>query len=101
MFGKPVPHAVPVMEGYPDNRQSDGDAGGTRALTGGPHVDVEEGDPGHGEDDNVVPRLSGTPGRIRHTGPALNQDGREVLLSLGFSLERIEDRCGRIEMSSR
>jgi formyl-CoA transferase len=38
---------------------------------------------------NIIPRLSGTPGQIRSTGPTLNQHGDEVLRSIGFTEERI------------
>ncbi|WP_374639595.1 CaiB/BaiF CoA transferase family protein [Hydrogenophaga sp.] len=34
---------------------------------------------GHTTQSGVVPRLSGTPGRIRHTGPELGADGEQVL----------------------
>lgn len=58
-------------------------------------VDVEDRDLGTVKMHNIVPRLSGTPGQIRHTGPALNQHGREVLLSLGFPPERVDDLIER------
>jgi crotonobetainyl-CoA:carnitine CoA-transferase CaiB-like acyl-CoA transferase len=41
---------------------------------------------GHTTQTGVVPRLSATPGGIRHTGPALGADGRAVLQKvLGLS----------------
>jgi crotonobetainyl-CoA:carnitine CoA-transferase CaiB-like acyl-CoA transferase len=39
---------------------------------------------------NVVGKLSRTPGQIRHTGPALGAHNREVLVDmLGFSEEEL------------
>ena len=38
---------------------------------------------------NVIPRLSGTPGKLRHPAPMLGQHTREVLEAIGYSAERI------------
>ena len=38
---------------------------------------------------NVVPRLSGTPGKLRRPAPTLGQHTREVLGEIGYSAERI------------
>jgi len=38
---------------------------------------------------NVIPRLSETPGKLRHPAPALGQHTRELLSGLGYSSERI------------
>jgi crotonobetainyl-CoA:carnitine CoA-transferase CaiB-like acyl-CoA transferase len=38
---------------------------------------------------NVIPRLSGTPGRLRHPAPSLGQHTREVLQEIGYTTERI------------
>lgn len=38
---------------------------------------------------NIVPRLSGTPGKLRHPAPTLGQHTREVLGEIGYSAERI------------
>jgi formyl-CoA transferase len=37
----------------------------------------------------VIPRLSDTPGRLRHPAPALGQHTRELLGAIGYSPERI------------
>ncbi len=39
----------------------------------------------------VAPKLSGTPGQVRHTGPLLGQHTAEILSALGYSPERIEE----------
>ena len=39
----------------------------------------------------IVPRLSGTPGEIRHPAPALGQHNDEVIRALGYSAETIAD----------
>jgi crotonobetainyl-CoA:carnitine CoA-transferase CaiB-like acyl-CoA transferase len=41
-------------------------------------VEVEDSDIGPFPMQNVVPRLSGTPGKVRWTGPALGQHNVEV-----------------------
>ena len=38
---------------------------------------------------NVIPRLSDTPGKLRHPAPTLGQHTREVLGAIGYSAERI------------
>ena len=38
---------------------------------------------------NVIPRLSGTPGKLRRPAPALGQHTREVLREIGYSDARI------------
>lgn len=46
---------------------------------------------GHTTQAGVVPRLSATPGGIRHTGPDLGADGRDILRrALGLSDEAID-----------
>src|SRR5262245_9037037 len=37
----------------------------------------------------VVPKLSGTPGRLRHAAPAIGQHNREIFSRIGYSDERI------------
>jgi crotonobetainyl-CoA:carnitine CoA-transferase CaiB-like acyl-CoA transferase len=37
----------------------------------------------------VVPRLSGTPGRLRHPAPAVGQHNREIFARIGYSDERL------------
>jgi crotonobetainyl-CoA:carnitine CoA-transferase CaiB-like acyl-CoA transferase len=39
---------------------------------------------------NVAPRLSATPGRIRHTGPALGEHNTEVFRELGLDAGEVE-----------
>ena len=39
---------------------------------------------------NVIPRLSDTPGKLRHPAPALGQHTREVLREIGYSAERVD-----------
>jgi len=38
---------------------------------------------------NVIPRMSGTPGKLRHPAPTLGQHTKEVLSEIGYSAERI------------
>ena len=38
---------------------------------------------------NVIPRLSETPGKLRHPAPALGQHTRDLLHGMGYSAERI------------
>ena len=38
---------------------------------------------------NVIPRLSETPGKLRHAAPKLGEHTREVLREIGYSDERI------------
>lgn len=40
---------------------------------------------------NVIPRMEGTPGRIRHVGPELGADNEAVLTELGYTPEDIAD----------
>ncbi len=37
----------------------------------------------------IVPRLSGTPGRLRSPAPAVGQHNREIFSRIGYSEERI------------
>lgn len=47
---------------------------------------------GHTTQSGIVPRLSATPGRVQHTGPALGADSAAVLQTeLGISPERIHE----------
>lgn len=39
---------------------------------------------------DVAPKLSATPGRVRHTGPALGQHNAEVFAELGLTPEEVE-----------
>lgn len=39
---------------------------------------------------DVAPKLSATPGRVRHTGPTLGQHNAEVLTELGLTPEEVE-----------
>jgi formyl-CoA transferase len=52
-------------------------------------VEVEDADRGTVKMHNIIPRMSRSPGRIRSTGPKLNEHGEEVLRSVGFTDERI------------
>ena len=52
-------------------------------------VEVEDADRGTVKMHNIIPRMSQSPGRIRSTGPKLNEHGEDVLRSVGFSDERI------------
>lgn len=54
-------------------------------------VQVPHPDLGHTTQAGVVPKLSRTPGRIRHTGPELGQDSRGVLKGLGLSDQKIQE----------
>jgi crotonobetainyl-CoA:carnitine CoA-transferase CaiB-like acyl-CoA transferase len=38
---------------------------------------------------NVIPRLSGTPGRLRRPAPTLRQHTREMLVAIGYTAEQI------------
>jgi crotonobetainyl-CoA:carnitine CoA-transferase CaiB-like acyl-CoA transferase len=50
---------------------------------------------------NVAPRLSVTPGRIRHTGPALGEHNAEVFRELGLDAGEVEqvlaEKVGRVK----
>lgn len=43
----------------------------------------------------IVPKLSRTPGHIRHSGPDIGADSEEILRSLGMDAGRIEDLKAR------
>ncbi|GAB2900865.1 CaiB/BaiF CoA-transferase family protein [Paralcaligenes ginsengisoli] len=43
----------------------------------------------------IVPKLSRTPGSIRHSGPDIGADSEQILRSLGMDAERIEDLKAR------
>lgn len=45
---------------------------------------------GHTTQIGIVPKLSSTPGAIRHTGPEIGADTRTVLQGVGFGAEDIE-----------
>ncbi len=51
---------------------------------------------GHTTQAGVVPRLSATPGSVRHSGPDLGADGRDILTNeLGMSPQAIESLLAR------
>ena len=52
-------------------------------------IEVPDDEVGTVKMHNIIPRMSATPGRIRSTGPTLNQHGDEILRSIGFSEARI------------
>ena len=52
-------------------------------------VTVQDAELGPVRMQNVVPRFSGTPGRVRSTGPALGQHSGEILSELGFGPEEV------------
>lgn len=54
-------------------------------LTRVPHPEL-----GHTTQAGIVPKLSRTPGQIRHTGPELGQDSRNVLKDLGLTDQQIQ-----------
>ena len=56
---------------------------------------VSDGKGGHVRMVGVIPRLSRTPGRIRHAGRALGADNEEVYGELGLSPERVRDLRAR------
>jgi crotonobetainyl-CoA:carnitine CoA-transferase CaiB-like acyl-CoA transferase len=53
-------------------------------------VRVPHGTLGHTIQAGVVPKLSRTPGHIRHSGPDLGADTQAVLQELGMSPEDIQ-----------
>lgn len=53
-------------------------------------VKVPHPDLGHTVQAGVVPKLSRTPGSIRHTGPAVGADTHAVLAELGMTAQAIE-----------
>jgi crotonobetainyl-CoA:carnitine CoA-transferase CaiB-like acyl-CoA transferase len=52
-------------------------------------VEVPDDDMGEVPMHAVVPRLSGTPGRLRQPAPAIGQHNREIFSRIGYSEERI------------
>ena len=52
-------------------------------------VEVPDDDMGTVPMHAVVPRLGGTPGRLRHPAPAVGQHTREIFSRIGYSEERI------------
>ena len=52
-------------------------------------VTVQDAELGPVRMQNVVPRFSGTPGRVRSAGPALGQHAEEILSELGFGPEDV------------
>src|SRR6185503_13131554 len=52
-------------------------------------VEAPDADMGEVPMHAVVPRLSGTPGRLRTPAPAIGQDNHEVFSRIGYSDERI------------
>ena len=52
-------------------------------------VEVPDAEAGSVLMHNVIPRLSETPGRLRHPAPGLGQHTREVLRDIGYSDDRI------------
>ncbi|MDP4836178.1 MAG: CoA transferase [Burkholderiales bacterium] len=50
---------------------------------------------GHTTQAGVVPKLSRTPGSIRHTGPDLGQDSRQILSSMGLADAQIDELIAR------
>ena len=52
-------------------------------------VDWPDDDMGHMPMHNVSPRLSATPGEIRHIGPRLGEHSDEVLTELGYDADQI------------
>jgi crotonobetainyl-CoA:carnitine CoA-transferase CaiB-like acyl-CoA transferase len=53
-------------------------------------VDVPDADIGHLPMHNIIPRLSATPGRLRHPAPALGEHTAEILRGLGIDDAAIE-----------
>jgi formyl-CoA transferase len=54
-------------------------------------VEIEDDELGTVKNIGVPVKLSATPGRIRHRGPALGEHSREVLLEHGYSEGEIEE----------
>ena len=52
-------------------------------------VEAPDADMGEVPMHAVVPRLSGTPGRLRTPAPAVGQHNREIFARIGYSDERI------------
>jgi len=46
---------------------------------------------GHTTQTGVVPKLSRTPGSIRHTGPGLGENSSDILASMGLSRQQIDE----------
>ncbi|HSU05427.1 MAG TPA: CoA transferase [Acetobacteraceae bacterium] len=53
-------------------------------------VEVPDAEAGSVLMHNVIPRLSVTPGRLRHSAPDLGEHTREVLGGLGYGAERVQ-----------
>ncbi|MFW8564821.1 CaiB/BaiF CoA transferase family protein [Orrella sp. 11846] len=53
-------------------------------------VEVEHPMLGHTTQAGVVPKLSRTPGAIRHTGPELGLNSQEILTEMGLTSEQIQ-----------
>lgn len=53
-------------------------------------VEVDDAELGPTRTCDVFPRLSSTPGRVRHLGPAPGGDTEQILVELGYSLDEIE-----------
>jgi crotonobetainyl-CoA:carnitine CoA-transferase CaiB-like acyl-CoA transferase len=58
-------------------------------------VKVDHPTLGHTTQAGVVPKLSRTPGAIRHTGPNLGQDSRAILVSMGLDDLQIDELVAR------
>jgi formyl-CoA transferase len=56
---------------------------------------------GHTTQIGIVPKLSATPGTIRHTGPATGADTRVVLEKLGLAAEAVARIAGRNAAGAR
>jgi len=54
-------------------------------------VEVPHPELGHTTQAGIVPKLSRTPGSIRHTGPEIGADTSRVLRDLGIAAEEIQD----------
>jgi len=53
-------------------------------------VDLPDAEMGRLPMHNIIPRLSATPGRLRHPAPALGEHTAEILGSLGLDRAEIE-----------
>lgn len=50
---------------------------------------------GHTTQAGVVPKLSRTPGAIRHSGPDLGENTREILAAMGLTEQQIQELIDR------